>query len=92
MNRNYNTKTKFLEGVHVCIYCGKIVYGYRTNEFESETYYNCSCNQALLERKMESEIEDIRKRYRNKLRYNRKAIDETAKQIRKRKGYKKSEF
>lgn len=92
MNRTYNTRTKCIEGIHICIYCGNIIYGYRTNDFESETYYNCNCWQANLERKMDIEIEKVRQRYSNKLRYNRKAIDETAKKIRSKKMFKRSDY
>lgn len=81
-NRTYNTRTKRVNGVHVCIYCGKIVYGYRTNDYNSETYYNCMCEGAKAELSMEKEIKTVQKKYRHKMRYNRKAIDETADYLR----------
>lgn len=85
MNRTYNTKTKWVEGVKICIYCGKIVYGYRDNGFESETFYNCSCEGAKAELLMEKEIKKVKFKYRKRLRYNKRAIDNTIKEIRAKK-------
>lgn len=85
MNRTYNTRTKWVEGVRVCIYCGKIVYGYRDNGYESETFYNCNCEGAKTELLMEKEIKKIKFKYRRKLRYNKRAIDNTIQEIKAKK-------
>jgi hypothetical protein len=82
---NYETKYETINGIYTCVYCGNtdLVIDDSFDEYGNYqgTRYYCTCEQAKIEQQMKREMEliekrkqEIKKKYRNKLQYDKKAI------------------
>lgn len=80
LNRTYNTRTTIVYGVHVCVYCGKIIYGYRQNS-GGETYYNCCCDGAQKELTLQKQMQRSTSKYEDYKYCNYREIEKTKRRI-----------
>jgi len=67
-DKYYNTQVEKIGSIHYCEYCGEEAV--REEEYydrDSTYYYHCNCEVAQLERIMNLEIEDVKKKYSGKL-------------------------
>jgi hypothetical protein len=82
---NYETTYETINGVYTCVYCGNtnLVIDDSFDEYGNYqgTRYYCTCEQAKIEQQMKSEMElvekkkqEIENKYKDKLKYNKKAI------------------
>jgi hypothetical protein len=82
---NYETTYEIINGDYVCVYCGNtnLVIDDSFDEYGNYqgTRYYCTCEQAKIEQQMKKEMElaekkkrEIENKYKDKLKYNKKAI------------------
>lgn len=72
MNNYFNTKVVAIQGSSYCKFCGKKIipltkYGSCHENIPDESYCPCDCDSALSYREMLAEFEEVKEKYKGKI-------------------------
>lgn len=72
-----DTKNYTINTNHYCCYCGELLYGnpkHDTNGSFVGEYFKCDCKKALIEDKLNDEIDELCKKYEHHLTFDKDVI------------------